>query len=189
MLCLCRFIEYGEYKENLYGTSLDSIHRVLDQNKVCLVDVQPEVSVFKNMVGGAANQIHFSFKSNFLCQCKSAFFFKRSKDSRLHIGHIMPYTCVICAILEYISYYGIFKWNWIDLLPASRPVKLSGAYTGDRNAWYQANWLFTLFCATVCQHKTNNKSSKICLTFLVAHRLFVCFKKNILSDNCAVFYT
>ncbi|XP_028285884.1 MAGUK p55 subfamily member 3-like [Parambassis ranga] len=37
-----RFIEYGEYKENLYGTSLESIHRVLDQNKVCLVDVQPE---------------------------------------------------------------------------------------------------------------------------------------------------
>ncbi|XP_054454277.1 MAGUK p55 subfamily member 3-like [Anoplopoma fimbria] len=37
-----KFIEYGEYKDNLYGTSLDSIHRVLDQNKVCLVDVQPE---------------------------------------------------------------------------------------------------------------------------------------------------
>uniref|UniRef100_A0AAQ5X8K2 Membrane protein, palmitoylated 3b (MAGUK p55 subfamily member 3) n=1 Tax=Amphiprion ocellaris TaxID=80972 RepID=A0AAQ5X8K2_AMPOC len=40
-----KFIEYGEYKENLYGTSLESIHRTLDQNKVCLVDVQPEVSV------------------------------------------------------------------------------------------------------------------------------------------------
>ncbi|XP_076008017.1 MAGUK p55 subfamily member 3-like [Genypterus blacodes] len=37
-----KFIEYGEYKDNLYGTSLESIHRVLDQNKVCLVDVQPE---------------------------------------------------------------------------------------------------------------------------------------------------
>ncbi|XP_071318338.1 MAGUK p55 subfamily member 3-like isoform X7 [Trachinotus anak] len=37
-----KFIEYGEYKENLYGTSLESIHKVLDQNKVCLVDVQPE---------------------------------------------------------------------------------------------------------------------------------------------------
>ncbi|XP_069011688.1 MAGUK p55 subfamily member 3-like isoform X1 [Embiotoca jacksoni] len=37
-----KFIEYGEYKENLYGTSLESIHRILDQNKVCLVDVQPE---------------------------------------------------------------------------------------------------------------------------------------------------
>lgn len=45
MLCLCRFIEYGEYKDNLYGTSLESIHRILDQNKVCLVDVQPEVSI------------------------------------------------------------------------------------------------------------------------------------------------
>ncbi|XP_042363607.1 MAGUK p55 subfamily member 3-like isoform X5 [Plectropomus leopardus] len=37
-----KFIEYGEYKDNLYGTSLESIHRVLDQNKVCLVDVQPD---------------------------------------------------------------------------------------------------------------------------------------------------
>ncbi|XP_026207560.1 MAGUK p55 subfamily member 3-like isoform X2 [Anabas testudineus] len=37
-----KFIEYGEYKDNLYGTSLESIHRILDQNKVCLVDVQPE---------------------------------------------------------------------------------------------------------------------------------------------------
>ncbi|MED6244085.1 MAGUK p55 subfamily member 3 [Ataeniobius toweri] len=37
-----KFIEYGEYKENLYGTSLESIHKVLSQNKVCLVDVQPE---------------------------------------------------------------------------------------------------------------------------------------------------
>uniref|UniRef100_A0A668AYJ7 MAGUK p55 scaffold protein 3 n=1 Tax=Myripristis murdjan TaxID=586833 RepID=A0A668AYJ7_9TELE len=37
-----RFIEYGEYKDNLYGTSLESINSVLDQNKVCLVDVQPE---------------------------------------------------------------------------------------------------------------------------------------------------
>ncbi|XP_061765498.1 MAGUK p55 subfamily member 3-like isoform X4 [Nerophis ophidion] len=37
-----KFIEYGEYKDNLYGTSLESIHRILDQNKMCLVDIQPE---------------------------------------------------------------------------------------------------------------------------------------------------
>ncbi|KAM8877835.1 MAGUK p55 subfamily member 3-like [Synchiropus picturatus] len=37
-----KFIEFGEYKENLYGTSLESIHKVLNQNKICLVDVQPE---------------------------------------------------------------------------------------------------------------------------------------------------
>ncbi|XP_060883940.1 MAGUK p55 subfamily member 3-like isoform X1 [Labrus mixtus] len=37
-----KFIEYGEYKENLYGTRLESIQKILDQQKVCLVDVQPE---------------------------------------------------------------------------------------------------------------------------------------------------
>nr|XP_061807559.1 MAGUK p55 subfamily member 3-like [Nerophis lumbriciformis] len=37
-----KFIEYGEYKDNLYGTGLESIHRTLLQNKMCLVDVQPE---------------------------------------------------------------------------------------------------------------------------------------------------
>ncbi|XP_077481453.1 MAGUK p55 subfamily member 3-like isoform X2 [Stigmatopora argus] len=37
-----KFIEHGEYKDNLYGTSLLSIHRTLLQNKICLVDVQPE---------------------------------------------------------------------------------------------------------------------------------------------------
>ncbi|XP_016316883.1 MAGUK p55 subfamily member 3 isoform X3 [Sinocyclocheilus anshuiensis] len=39
---LNKFIEYGEYKNNQYGTSLESIRSVLARNKVCLVDVQPE---------------------------------------------------------------------------------------------------------------------------------------------------
>ncbi|KAM9839572.1 MAGUK p55 subfamily member 7 isoform 2-T2 [Aulostomus maculatus] len=36
-----KFIEYGEYKGNYYGTSLDSIRSVLSKNKVCLLDLQP----------------------------------------------------------------------------------------------------------------------------------------------------
>uniref|UniRef100_A0A8C6P737 MAGUK p55 scaffold protein 3 n=1 Tax=Nothobranchius furzeri TaxID=105023 RepID=A0A8C6P737_NOTFU len=44
-----KFIEFGEYKENLYGTSLESIHKVLNQNKVCLVDVQPELIYSKHL--------------------------------------------------------------------------------------------------------------------------------------------
>ncbi|XP_057680432.1 MAGUK p55 subfamily member 7 isoform X1 [Corythoichthys intestinalis] len=36
-----KFIEFGEYKGNYYGTSLDSIRSVLSRNKVCLLDVQP----------------------------------------------------------------------------------------------------------------------------------------------------
>lgn len=42
---MSRFIEYGEYKNNQYGTSLESIRSVLARNKVCLVDVQPEVNI------------------------------------------------------------------------------------------------------------------------------------------------
>ncbi|KAM6900599.1 MAGUK p55 subfamily member 7 [Xenentodon cancila] len=38
-----KFIEYGEYKGNYYGTSLDSIRSVLSKSKVCLLDVQPHV--------------------------------------------------------------------------------------------------------------------------------------------------
>ncbi|XP_026064498.1 MAGUK p55 subfamily member 3-like isoform X4 [Carassius auratus] len=37
-----KFIEYGEYKENLYGTSIAAIRSVQAKNKMCLVDVQPE---------------------------------------------------------------------------------------------------------------------------------------------------
>ncbi|XP_055982810.1 MAGUK p55 subfamily member 3 isoform X2 [Sorex fumeus] len=37
-----RFLEHGEYKDNLYGTSLEAIRGVLARNKVCLVDVEPD---------------------------------------------------------------------------------------------------------------------------------------------------
>ena len=43
-IIFCRFIEYGEYKNNYYGTSIDSVRSVLAKNKVCLLDVQPHVS-------------------------------------------------------------------------------------------------------------------------------------------------
>lgn len=44
-LGLCRFIEHGEYKENQYGTSIEAIRSVQAKNKMCVVDVQPEVGV------------------------------------------------------------------------------------------------------------------------------------------------
>ncbi|XP_077773507.1 MAGUK p55 subfamily member 3 isoform X1 [Podarcis muralis] len=37
-----KFVEHGEYKENLYGTSLEAIQSVMSRNKICLVDVVPE---------------------------------------------------------------------------------------------------------------------------------------------------
>lgn len=39
-----KLIEFGEYKGCLYGTSKDSITRVLKTGKTCVLKVQPEVS-------------------------------------------------------------------------------------------------------------------------------------------------
>ncbi|KAK2901235.1 hypothetical protein Q8A67_009350 [Cirrhinus molitorella] len=36
-----QFLEYGEYKGNYYGVSLDSVHRAVAESKVCLLDVKP----------------------------------------------------------------------------------------------------------------------------------------------------
>ncbi|XP_043960343.1 MAGUK p55 subfamily member 7 [Gambusia affinis] len=36
-----KFVEYGEYKGNYYGTSLDTLRGVLAKKKVCLLDIQP----------------------------------------------------------------------------------------------------------------------------------------------------
>ncbi|XP_031416201.1 MAGUK p55 subfamily member 7-like [Clupea harengus] len=37
-----KFIEYGEHSGNYYGTSLESVQRVLAEGKVCLLDVEPQ---------------------------------------------------------------------------------------------------------------------------------------------------
>lgn len=39
-----RFLEHGEYDGNLYGTKIDSIHEVVDSGKICILDVNPQVT-------------------------------------------------------------------------------------------------------------------------------------------------
>ncbi|XP_056145878.1 MAGUK p55 subfamily member 4 [Lampris incognitus] len=41
MVCNHRFLEYGEYKGHLYGTSSDSIGEVLKRGRMCIIDVEP----------------------------------------------------------------------------------------------------------------------------------------------------
>ncbi|XP_053273266.1 MAGUK p55 subfamily member 4 [Pleuronectes platessa] len=36
-----RFLEYGEYKGNLYGTSIESVRDVLNRGKICVIDIEP----------------------------------------------------------------------------------------------------------------------------------------------------
>uniref|UniRef100_A0A4W6ERN5 MAGUK p55 scaffold protein 4 n=1 Tax=Lates calcarifer TaxID=8187 RepID=A0A4W6ERN5_LATCA len=41
MVCNHRFVEYGEYKGHLYGTSTDAINDVLRRGRMCIIDVEP----------------------------------------------------------------------------------------------------------------------------------------------------
>ncbi|XP_022622987.1 MAGUK p55 subfamily member 4-like [Seriola dumerili] len=41
MVCNHRFVEYGEYKGHLYGTSIDAIDDVLRRGRMCIIDVEP----------------------------------------------------------------------------------------------------------------------------------------------------
>ncbi|KAM6946061.1 MAGUK p55 subfamily member 4-like [Aplochiton taeniatus] len=36
-----RFVEYGEYKGHMYGTSTDAVKEVMDQGRMCIIDVEP----------------------------------------------------------------------------------------------------------------------------------------------------
>ncbi|XP_042116254.1 MAGUK p55 subfamily member 4 [Peromyscus maniculatus bairdii] len=37
-----RMLEYGEYKGHLYGTSVNAVHAVLDEGKICVIDLEPQ---------------------------------------------------------------------------------------------------------------------------------------------------
>ncbi|XP_029497930.1 MAGUK p55 subfamily member 7-like isoform X2 [Oncorhynchus nerka] len=48
-----KFLEYGEHRGNYYGTSLESVHKVIGEDKVCLLDVQPNEEDFEDMITSA----------------------------------------------------------------------------------------------------------------------------------------
>jgi len=39
----CRFIEHGEYEKNLYGTSREAIKKVIQNSKICVLNLYPQV--------------------------------------------------------------------------------------------------------------------------------------------------
>ncbi len=47
-----RFLEYGEYKGNMYGTSVESVREVLNSGKTCVIDIEPNVSTMYNLKEG-----------------------------------------------------------------------------------------------------------------------------------------
>lgn len=41
-----QFLEFGEYNGNMYGTSIESVRSVIDQHKMCVLDIQPAVRTY-----------------------------------------------------------------------------------------------------------------------------------------------
>lgn len=39
-----KFIEKGEFEKNSYGTSVDSVRQVINSGKICVLNLDPEVS-------------------------------------------------------------------------------------------------------------------------------------------------
>lgn len=40
-----KFIEHGEYEGHLYGTKIDSVRSIIDEDKTCVLDVSPLVGM------------------------------------------------------------------------------------------------------------------------------------------------
>ena len=38
-----KFIEYGDFEKNLYGTSVDAVREVVNNGKICVLNNDPEV--------------------------------------------------------------------------------------------------------------------------------------------------
>ena len=45
------FLEYGAYGEHLYGTKLESVRRVIQSSKMCVLDIEPTVRVTLSSAG------------------------------------------------------------------------------------------------------------------------------------------
>ena len=40
-----KFVEYGEFEKNLYGTSVEAIRSVVNFGKICILNLHPQVSI------------------------------------------------------------------------------------------------------------------------------------------------
>ncbi|TKS80203.1 MAGUK p55 subfamily member 7 [Collichthys lucidus] len=113
-----RFIEYGRYNGHYYGTSLDSVRRVMAEGKVCLLDVQP---------GKIKHVYTFEFKpyvvfvkpprveelrltrrrAKFICDDENRNFsqdlFSKRKPKHEHTKHISPMVTGIRSMSCYVT--------------------------------------------------------------------------------------
>jgi len=57
------FLEHGLYGEHLYGTHFDSVRRVIQSSKMCVLDIEPTVRIL-NIFNLKMNFYQLGFKIN-----------------------------------------------------------------------------------------------------------------------------
>lgn len=87
-------MEYGEYKGNLYGTSVDSVKEVLSSGKVCVVDIEPHVRLDTQLsihpLELQNQNLVQSLTRVYVCLCAQAIQAVRSPELKAYIIFIKP---------------------------------------------------------------------------------------------------
>lgn len=102
----CRFLEYGEYKGNLYGTSIESAKEVLNSRKICVIDVEPNVRTTICLSKNAAEQLSWACQTN-RWRCKANP--KAMLANQAHEKKALPATSNVCSgvcevgVLDFIA--------------------------------------------------------------------------------------
>ena len=55
------FLEYGEFNGNIYGTKLETIHSVIHSGKMCVLDVNPTVSILFSFSNSGFHVVFLDF--------------------------------------------------------------------------------------------------------------------------------
>ena len=63
------FLEYGEFNGNIYGTKLETIHSVIHSGKMCVLDVNPTVSI---LISISCSHCYYSFCDSFYIYSRSS---------------------------------------------------------------------------------------------------------------------
>jgi MAGUK p55 subfamily protein 5 len=105
-----RFIEHGEFEKNLYGTSRDAIKKVIDNGRICVLNLYPQVSLYFEVEKFVFYAIYYFFKA-----LKTL----RSSDLMPYVIYIGPPSLAKLKELKTTSNESFkvrkFYWNFMDI--------------------------------------------------------------------------
>lgn len=90
------FLEFGSYQGNMFGTKFETVHKIHQQDKVAILDIEPQVG--SRGRGGQSKAYH---RLNCRCagcdcpclpQCTAHPAFPKQKDSKCRSGISIPRT-------------------------------------------------------------------------------------------------